>query len=139
MVLFRYCITLNRFLTLIVFLDHWVWTGKSRPWESRKKRFMTFMTIQTRFTPETCSFHCVQCVQIRSFSGPYFLVFGLNKDQKKLCIWILFTQCLLQICSYKALLTEFIKKSFLSRVKNTKERSIRQFYKNAELVFMKTW
>ena len=29
----------------------------------------------------------------RAFSGPYFLVFGLNTDQKKLRIWTLFTQC----------------------------------------------
>ena len=27
------------------------------------------------------------------FSGPYFPAFGLNRDQKKLRIWTLFTQC----------------------------------------------
>ena len=27
------------------------------------------------------------------FSGPYFPVFNLNRNQKKFCIWTLFTQC----------------------------------------------
>ena len=36
--------------------------------------------------------HCAKIVQIRSFSGPYFPVLGLNTDQKKLRIWTLFTQ-----------------------------------------------
>ena len=38
------------------------------------------------------------------FSGPYFPGFGLNTDQKTLCIWTPFTQCLLHIvftCSSK--------------------------------------
>ena len=139
MVWFRYCITLNRFLTLIVFLDHWVWTGKSRPWESRKKRFMTFMTIQTRFTPETCSFHCVQCVQIRSFLVRIFSYSDWTRTRKNSVFGYFSRSVCCKFVATKALLTEFIKKSFLSRVKNTKERSIRQFYKNAELVFMKTW
>ena len=42
------------------------------------------------------NFHYVKSVQIRIFPGPYFPVFGLNmgkKDQKKLRIWSLFTQC----------------------------------------------
>ena len=50
-------------------------------------------------------FHCVKSVQIRSFSGPYFPVFGVNTerysvfstnagntDQRKLRIWTFFTQ-----------------------------------------------
>ena len=60
-----------------------------------------------------CIYHCVKSVQIRSFSGPYFPVFGSNTDiygrkspysvriqentdQKKLRIWTLFTQCTVQ-------------------------------------------
>ena len=30
----------------------------------------------------TNAFHCVKIVGIRSFSGPYFPAFGLNRDQK---------------------------------------------------------
>ena len=36
--------------------------------------------------------HCLKNIQIRIFSGPYFPAFGLNRDQKKLRIWTLFTQ-----------------------------------------------
>ena len=50
--------------------------------------------------------HCVKSVQIKSFSGPYFPLFGLRKspylvriqqntDQEKHCIWTLFTQVVL--------------------------------------------
>ena len=28
-----------------------------------------------------CSIHCVKCVLIRSYTGPYFLAFGLNTDR----------------------------------------------------------
>ena len=54
--------------------------------------------FKNRFLYST-TLHCVKSVQIRNFSGPYFLVFGLNTeicpntgntDQKKLRIW---TQC----------------------------------------------
>ena len=37
-------------------------------------------------------YQCVKSVQIRSFSGPYFSVIGLNTDKKKLRIWTLSTQ-----------------------------------------------
>ena len=53
--------------------------------------------------------HCVKSVRIRSFSGPYFPVFGLNTERyevplhiqskagkygpEKLQIWTLFTKC----------------------------------------------
>ena len=42
------------------------------------------------------NFHCVNSVQILSFCGPYFPVFGLNTGKygpEKLRIWILLTQC----------------------------------------------
>ena len=38
-------------------------------------------------------------IQIWSFSGPYFPVFGLNTGQKKLRVWTLFTQLMVQIQS----------------------------------------
>ena len=34
----------------------------------------------------------MKSVQIGVFSGPYFPVFGLNTDRKKLRLWTLFTQ-----------------------------------------------
>ena len=40
--------------------------------------------------------HCVKSIHIRSFSGPYFSVFGLNTGKygpEKLRIWTILTQC----------------------------------------------
>ena len=36
--------------------------------------------------------HYVKSTQIRIFFGPYFPLFGLNRDQNKLRIWTFFTQ-----------------------------------------------
>ena len=44
--------------------------------------------------------HCVKSVQIRIFFCPYFRVFGLKTDQKKIRIWTISTQCMLCLSDY---------------------------------------
>ena len=41
------------------------------------KALFKFMTLQTGLGTTLLGSHCVKSVQIRSFSGPYFPVFGL--------------------------------------------------------------
>ena len=45
----------------------------------------------------TLRYRCVKSVQIRSFSGPYFAVFGpkTGKYGPEKTIWTFFTQCIL--------------------------------------------
>ena len=37
--------------------------------------------VTSSFSKNTLSWHCVKCVQIRRFSGPYFPAFGLNTER----------------------------------------------------------
>ena len=60
------------------------------PW---KKVLFTLLFIASEM-----KYHCVKSVQIRSFSGPYFLYsvrIQRNTDQKKLRIWTLFMQIII--------------------------------------------
>ena len=61
---------------------------------------LTFSIFQSKKLIEIWINHSVKSVQIWSFSGPYFPVFGLNTEKcgpEKLHIWTLFTQWVIQI------------------------------------------
>ena len=72
--------------------------------------FISYENHYLRWLPcKAWTYHCVYIVQIRSFSGPYFPVFGANTEiyfgnlhiqskygkirTRKGCIWIFFAQC----------------------------------------------
>ena len=74
----------------------------------------------------TSRFHCVKSVQIRRFfwsefcsirteygdllrKSPYSVRIQENEDQKKLCIWTLFTQCLTNLKNFKRYIKENVQ------------------------------
>ena len=64
---------------------------------TRGEIYKVFFTLSSFFLVSINSLdsHCVKSVQMRSFSGPYFSVFGLTSRKyrpEKIRVWTLFTQ-----------------------------------------------
>ena len=67
--------------------------------EIEEYKQVSFISITDASRMKLFTYHCVKSVQMRTFFRPYFPIIGLNTerygvntDQKKLCIWTLFTQ-----------------------------------------------